>query len=95
MKPKASAGRILAIALIENRHYVRVTNLVKDHGFALKLLGEHLLKLWIRSSLKMAVQGFDDHNVSIITITSNEHFGVAAGANPTFDLIAIFEERSL
>src|SRR2546426_8980884 len=96
---KASACRILAIALIENRHYVCVTNLVKDRAFALKLLGEHLLKLGRRSSLQTTVQGFDDNSVSpitiIATIASNEHFRITAGANPASNLIAILEDCSL
>src|SRR5205823_7559331 len=92
---ESSACRILAIALIENRHHVRVTNLVKDRAFALKLLDEHLLEFWIRSSLKMAIQSLDDNDVSAITIASNKYFGVTAGANPTFNLVAILEDRSL
>jgi len=90
---EASACGILAIALIENRHYVRVTNLVKDRAFAPKFLAEHLLKLWIRSSVKMAIQSLDHNNVS--AIASNEYLGVTAGANPTFNLVAILEDRSL
>jgi len=89
------ACRILTIPLIENRDYVRVANLVKDRGFTLKLLGEHLLKLGRRNSLQTTVQGFDDHSVSAVTIASNEHFGVTAGTNPTSDLIAILEDCSL
>jgi hypothetical protein len=72
-----------------------VTNLVKNRAFALKLLAEHLLKLGIRSSVKMAIQSLDDNDVPTITIASNKDFGVTAGANPTSDLIAILEDCSL
>jgi hypothetical protein len=83
---------ITKIALVEQ---FCVTNLVKDRAFALELLAEHLLKLRRRNSLETSVQGFDDNDASIITIASNEHFGVTAGANPTSNVVPILEDRSL